>query len=361
MSPLLMAGRIPGGRSGTHQPGDGAGRLGPCHRRTRASAASLAYSLSPYTPRGYRKDGRGRPGREGPTGPRNKVRWPLPHTRVGHLRWGVAGDQVRSTGGGPDDERLRHKRLGLVVDDPGHARLLGASSHDPTRKRSWLSGWPAARSTPTSTASACKLSRSPPTGHDPRHPRSPSEILRVGSAAELGQELGPVGQLLLDHGAEHRLVDVPVHLVPVDAPERRVGSYWIATCTIRAVSSSVRRATRARAMSIPADTPAEVMNLPSSTHRLGKYVAPGVPAAGDRPSGWRPGGPPAAAARTSAPVQTDPTTGVVSAAAITLSGPSVAMGSSRSATTTGRYWSLNCRRLAKTCSGPTRSSSVSPG
>src|SRR5215217_5185583 len=126
MSPLLMAGRIPGGRSGTHQPGDGAGRLGPCHRRTRASAASLAYSLSPYTPRGYRKDSRGRPGREGPTGPRNKVRWPLPHTRVGHLRWGVAGDQVRSTGGGPDDERLRHRRLGLVVDDPGHARLLGA-------------------------------------------------------------------------------------------------------------------------------------------------------------------------------------------------------------------------------------------
>jgi hypothetical protein len=68
-----------------------------------------------------------------------------------------------------------------------------------------------------------------------------------------------------------------------------------------------------------------------------------------------------AAARTSAPVQTDPTTGVVSAAAITLSGPSVAMGSSRSATTTGRYWSLNLRRLAKTCSGPTKSSNVSPG
>src|SRR5512133_3614443 len=28
MSPLLMAGRIPGGRSGTHQPGDGVGGLG---------------------------------------------------------------------------------------------------------------------------------------------------------------------------------------------------------------------------------------------------------------------------------------------------------------------------------------------
>src|SRR5512132_2122615 len=47
--------------------------------------------------------------------------------------------------------------------------------------------------------------------------------------------------------------------------------------------------------------------------------------------------------------------------AITLSGPSVGRGSIRSATTTGRYWSLNCRRLEKTCSGPTRSSSVMPG
>jgi len=47
--------------------------------------------------------------------------------------------------------------------------------------------------------------------------------------------------------------------------------------------------------------------------------------------------------------------------AVTVSGPSVAMGSMRSATTTGRYWSLNWRRLAKTYSGPTRSSSVSPG
>jgi hypothetical protein len=35
---------------------------------------------------------------------------------------------------------------------------------------------------------------------------------RVDSAAQLGQQLGPVGQLLLHHGAEHRLVDVPVHL-----------------------------------------------------------------------------------------------------------------------------------------------------
>jgi hypothetical protein len=40
-------------------------------------------------------------------------------------------------------------------------------------------------------------------------------LSRVGSAAQLGQELGPVGQLLLDHGAEHRLVDVPVHLTLV--------------------------------------------------------------------------------------------------------------------------------------------------
>jgi hypothetical protein len=48
-------------------------------------------------------------------------------------------------------------------------------------------------------------------------------MLRVGSAAQLVQELGPVGQLLLDHRAEHRLVDVPVHLVPVDAPKQWVG------------------------------------------------------------------------------------------------------------------------------------------
>jgi hypothetical protein len=47
--------------------------------------------------------------------------------------------------------------------------------------------------------------------------------------------------------------------------------------------------------------------------------------------------------------------------AVTVSGPSVGIGSIRSATTTGRYWSLNLRRLAKTCSGPTRSRSVSPG
>jgi hypothetical protein len=48
------------------------------------------------------------------------------------------------------------------------------------------------------------------------------------------------------------------------------GSYSIASWTIRAVGSSVRRATKARAMSIPADTPAEVMNWPSSTHRSGR-------------------------------------------------------------------------------------------
>ena len=62
---------------------------------------------------------------------------------------------------------------------------------------------------------------------------------RAGSAAQPGQQLGPVGQLLLDHGAQHRLVDVPVHLAPVDAPNGGWGSYSIATCTIRAVGSSV--------------------------------------------------------------------------------------------------------------------------
>src|SRR5215211_5717819 len=55
-----------------------------------------------------------------------KARWTLPHTPGGHLRWGSRRRLVRSTGGGPDDERLCHERLGLVADDPGHARLLGA-------------------------------------------------------------------------------------------------------------------------------------------------------------------------------------------------------------------------------------------
>jgi hypothetical protein len=93
---------------------------------------------------------------------------------------------------------------------------------------------------------------------------------RVGSAAQLGQQLGPVGQLLLHHGAEHRLVDVPVHLVQSIPPNGGWGSYSIATWTIRAVASSVSRATSAKAISMPADTPAEVMNLPSSTHRSGR-------------------------------------------------------------------------------------------
>jgi hypothetical protein len=77
-----------------------------------------------------------------------------------------------------------------------------------------------------------------------------SRMPRVGSAAQLGQQLGPVGQLLLDHGAQNRLIDVPVHLVPVDTPNGGWGSYSIASWTIRAVGSSVRRATRARAMSM---------------------------------------------------------------------------------------------------------------
>jgi hypothetical protein len=51
-------------------------------------------------------------------------------------------------------------------------------------------------------------------------------LCRVGSAAQLGQQLRPVGQLLLDHGAQHRLVDVPIHLIPVDAPKRWVGEPW---------------------------------------------------------------------------------------------------------------------------------------
>ena len=41
------------------------------------------------------------------------------------------------------------------------------SSHGPVPRRSWPSGWPAARSTPTSIASASRPSRRPPTGHDP--------------------------------------------------------------------------------------------------------------------------------------------------------------------------------------------------
>ena len=40
--------------------------------------------------------------------------------------------------------------------------------------------------------------------------------------------------------------------------------------TKRAVGSSVTRATRAKAMSMPAETPAEVMILRSSTHRSGR-------------------------------------------------------------------------------------------
>jgi hypothetical protein len=41
------------------------------------------------------------------------------------------------------------------------------SRHVPVPRRSWPSGWPAANSTPTSTASACRSSRRPPAGHDP--------------------------------------------------------------------------------------------------------------------------------------------------------------------------------------------------
>ena len=42
-----------------------------------------------------------------------------------------------------------------------------ASSHGPVLRRFWPSGWPAASSTPRSTASASRPSRRPPTGHDP--------------------------------------------------------------------------------------------------------------------------------------------------------------------------------------------------
>jgi len=52
-----------------------------------------------------------------------EARWTLPHTPKG-IYGEPVGDQIRSTGGGPDDERLRHERLGLAADDPGHARLL---------------------------------------------------------------------------------------------------------------------------------------------------------------------------------------------------------------------------------------------
>jgi hypothetical protein len=144
------------------------------------------------------------------------------------------------------------------------------SSHGPVPRRSWPSGWPAASSTPRSTASASGPSRRPPTEPDPRYLRRPSRMPQLGSAAQLGHELGPVGQLLLDHGAEHRLIDVPVHLVPVDAPKRRVGIVLDRQLDPPGGRLVVRRATRARAMSMPADTPAEVMNLPSSTHRCGR-------------------------------------------------------------------------------------------
>ena len=50
---------------------------------------------------------------------------PCPIPTRGIYGESVAGDQVQLTGGGPDDERLRHERLGLAADDPGHARLLG--------------------------------------------------------------------------------------------------------------------------------------------------------------------------------------------------------------------------------------------
>jgi hypothetical protein len=42
------------------------------------------------------------------------------------------------------------------------------------------------------------------------------------SGAQLGKQVRPVGQLLFDHWVEHRLVDVSVHLVPVDTAERWV-------------------------------------------------------------------------------------------------------------------------------------------
>jgi hypothetical protein len=53
-------------------------------------------------------------------------------------------------------------------------------------------------------------------------------------------------------------------------PKGGWGSYSIHNWTIRAVGSSVSRATSAKARSIPAHTPAEVMTLPSSTHRSGR-------------------------------------------------------------------------------------------
>ena len=50
---------------------------------------------------------------------------------------------------------------------PDQQPTARTSSHGPAPRRSWPSGWPAARSTPTSTASACRPSRRPPAGHDP--------------------------------------------------------------------------------------------------------------------------------------------------------------------------------------------------
>jgi hypothetical protein len=79
---------------------------------------------------------------------------------------------------------------------------------------------------------------------------------------------------------------------------------------------SVSLATNCSAMSIPAETPAEQMNVPSSTHRVRTYVAPNCArtlwkaqcVVACRPSS-RP-----TDARISAPVHTDPTTSAVSAA-----------------------------------------------
>jgi hypothetical protein len=179
-----------------------------------------------------------------------------------------------------------------------HSPASPISSHGPAPRTSWPSGWPAASSTPTSTASASRPSRRPPTGHDPRHLQSPSPIPRVGSAAQPGQQLRPVSQLLLHHGAEHRLVDVPVHLIPVDAPER-----WVRVILDRYLdhpgSRLVGEAGDQRQGHVDAGRHpgrGDELAVPPPTAAAGRW-RPGAPAAGDRPSGWWPGDPPAARPR----------------------------------------------------------------
>jgi hypothetical protein len=67
---------------------------------------------------------------------------------------------------------------------------------------------------------------------------------------------------------------VAVNRGPVDPTEGRAGSYSIASCTSRDISSLANLLARRRAVSMPADTPAPVRYRPSSTQRSATYLAP---------------------------------------------------------------------------------------